>query len=97
MLSVKLIKTHHPFHSRILGPGSVASVRFPTDKDSQRSKGYAFVDIHRVSDAKRVSACASAGTYVIEQEDAALMAIRTAKQKTLSLRAWNYQNSISIP
>jgi hypothetical protein len=50
-----------------------------------------------VSDAKRVSACASAGTYVIEQEDAALMAIRTAKQKTLSLRAWNYQNSISIP
>ena len=30
-------------------------MRFPTDKDSQKSKGYAFVDIHRVSDAKRVS------------------------------------------
>ena len=32
----------------------MASVRFPTDKDSKKSKGYAFVDIHRVSDARRV-------------------------------------------
>jgi hypothetical protein len=52
--------------SRIQGPGSVASVRFPTDKDSQRSKGYAFVDIHRVSDAKRVSMRSSA-VYLISE------------------------------
>ena len=38
----------------VLGPGTVGSVRFPTDKDSQKSKGYAYVDIHKLSDAKRV-------------------------------------------
>ena len=52
-----LVASHYfwffPFNQS--GPGSVASVRFPTDKDSQKSKGYAYVDIHRISDAKRVS------------------------------------------
>ena len=37
------------------GAGTVASVRFPTDQGSMARKGYAYVDIHRMADAKRVS------------------------------------------
>ena len=35
----------------------MASVRFPTDKDSDKSKGYAYVDIYNVNDARRVRHC----------------------------------------
>jgi RNA recognition motif-containing protein len=36
------------------GPGTVASVRFPADRDTGKKKGFAYVDIYRESDAKNI-------------------------------------------
>ena len=51
---ITLSYSHNYFFDGILGPGSVTSVRFPTDKDSTMSKGYAFVDMPNVLNARRV-------------------------------------------